>query len=242
MRPGPPIPEAASCGGGAGRDAALHFLQRPSRDPAPERWPQGLGWGLHPNFIGAGPAAAPVNGEPSGGAQPQEDRAANEVCVSAPFLILRIGKYVLDPFQSSPHLSQALTAQEVGPMLGRQTDGRRQGGTMTETQMEKAKRQYEQAKARLHATKAREMKQQRKRDTRRKVILGGALIELSERDQPARSMMRRLIGNLFREQDRKMFDPSEALPTNDESENRNDHSSRAENNQADRAAGVSRHG
>ena len=103
-------------------------------------------------------------------------------------------------------------------MLGRQTDGRRHGGTMTETQMEKAKRQYEQAKARLHTTKARETKRQRKRDTRRKVILGGALIELSERDQPARSMMRRLIGNLSREQDRKMFDPHEALSTNDESE------------------------
>ena len=92
---------------------------------------------------------------------------------------------------------------------------------MTETQMEKAKRQYKQAKARLHATKARETKRQRKRDTRRKVILGGALIELSERDQPARSMMCRLIGNLSREQDRKMFDPHEALPTNDESKSPN---------------------
>ena len=78
--------------------------------------------------------------------------------------------------------------------------------------MYKRQRQYEQAKARLYATKARETKQQRKRDTRRKVILGGALIELADRDQPARSMMRRLIGNLSREQDRKMFDPSEALP------------------------------
>ena len=113
---------------------------------------------------------------------------------------------------------------------------------MTETQMEKAKRQYEQAKARLYATKARETKLQRKRDTRRKVILGGALIELANRDQPARSMMRRLIGNLSREQDRKMFDPSEALSTDDESEHCNDPSSRAENNQADRTTGVSRHG
>ena len=103
-------------------------------------------------------------------------------------------------------------------MLGRQTDGRRHGGTMTETQMEKAKRQYEQAKARLHATKARETKRQRKRDTRRKVILGGALIELSERNQPARSMMRQLIDGLSREQDRKMFDPHEDLPAIDESE------------------------
>ena len=113
---------------------------------------------------------------------------------------------------------------------------------MTETQIEKAKRQYEQAKARLYATKARETKLQRKRDTRRKVILGGALIELSDRDQPARSMMRRLIGGLSREQDRKMFDPSETLPPNNESEFSNDPSSRAKNNQADRAAGVCRHG
>ena len=83
--------------------------------------------------------------------------------------------------------------------------------------MEKAKRQYEQAKARLHATKARETKQQRKRDTRRKVILGGALIELADRDQPARSMMRRLIGNLSREQDRKMFDLDSDAPPDEAS-------------------------
>ena len=86
------------------------------------------------------------------------------------------------------------------------------GDTMTETQMEKAKRQYEQAKARLVATKARETKLARKRDTRRKVILGGALIELSDRDEPARSVMRRLIGNLSREQDRKMFDLDSDAP------------------------------
>ena len=113
---------------------------------------------------------------------------------------------------------------------------------MTETQMEKAKRQYEQAKARLHATKARETKRQRKRDTRRKVILGGALIELADRDLSARSMMRRLISGLSRDQDQKMFDPSEALSKYDESEISNDPSSRAENNQAQRTAGVSRNG
>ena len=127
-------------------------------------------------------------------------------------------------------------------MLGRQTDGRRHGGTMTETQMEKAKRQYEQAKARLHATKARETKRQRKRDTRRKVILGGALIELSERDQPARTMMRRLIGNLSREQDRKMFDPNEALPTTDESEYPDERIQTPSNGQSHESEKGTRHG
>ena len=113
---------------------------------------------------------------------------------------------------------------------------------MTETQMEKAKRQYEQAKARLHATKARETKQQRKRDTRRKVILGGALIELADRDHAARSMMRRLIGNLSREQDRKMFDPRDALPANDESENRNERTETSSNGQSHETEGGAQHG
>ena len=113
---------------------------------------------------------------------------------------------------------------------------------MTETQMEKAKRQYEQAKARLSATKARETKQQRKRDTRRKVILGGALIELADRDQPARSMMRRLIGNLSRKQDRKMFDPREGLPANDESENRNERTEASSNGQPHETEGGAQHG
>ena len=113
---------------------------------------------------------------------------------------------------------------------------------MTETQMEKAKRQYEQAKARLHATKARETKQQRKRDTRRKVILGGALIELADRDQPARSMMRRLIGNLSREQDRKMFAQHEAVPKIDESENRNARTETSSDGQTHEATGGAQHG
>ena len=108
--------------------------------------------------------------------------------------------------------------------------------------MEKAKRQYEQAKARLHATKARETKRQRKRDTRRKVILGGALIELSERDQPARSMMRRLIGNLSREQDRKMFDPHEALLKNDESEKTNARTETSSNGQPHESEKGAQHG
>lgn len=86
------------------------------------------------------------------------------------------------------------------------------------------------------------MKRQRKRDTRRKVILGGALIELTERDQSARSMMRRLIGGLSREQDRKMFDPSEALASNDESENHNERTKTSSNGQPHESKEDARHG
>jgi hypothetical protein len=43
-------------------------------------------------------------------------------------------------------------------------------------------------------------------DTRRKIILGGALVDLAERDSNAAVMIERLIRNLPREQDRKAFE------------------------------------
>ncbi|MGB3554781.1 MAG: mobilization protein [Jannaschia sp.] len=77
---------------------------------------------------------------------------------------------------------------------------------MAETELERAEKRYEQAKARLQALRNRETTRQRKMDTRRKVILGGALMDLAERDTNAASMMDRLVRNLPRDQDRKAFD------------------------------------
>ena len=76
---------------------------------------------------------------------------------------------------------------------------------MAETELEKAEKRYAQAKARLQAIRNRETTRQRKMDTRRKVILGGALLDLAERDTGAAAMLDRLIRNLAREQDRKAF-------------------------------------
>ncbi|MAC80593.1 MAG: mobilization protein [Rhodobacteraceae bacterium] len=76
---------------------------------------------------------------------------------------------------------------------------------MAETELERAEKRYAQAKARLQALKNREATRQRKLDTRRKVILGGALMDLAERDSNAAAMLYRLIRNLSREQDRKAF-------------------------------------
>ncbi len=76
---------------------------------------------------------------------------------------------------------------------------------MAETELERAEKRYAQAKARLQALKNREATRQRKLDTRRKVILGGALMDLAERDTSAAAMLDRLIRNLSREQDRKAF-------------------------------------
>ena len=76
---------------------------------------------------------------------------------------------------------------------------------MAETGLEKAEKRYAQAKARLQAIRNREATRQRKLDTRRKVILGGALLDLAERDSTAATMLDRLIRNLPREQDRRAF-------------------------------------
>ena len=76
---------------------------------------------------------------------------------------------------------------------------------MAETELDRAQKRYEQAKARLQALKNREAAKERKLDTRRKVILGGALIDLAARDSNASAMLERLIRNLPREQDRVTF-------------------------------------
>ena len=86
---------------------------------------------------------------------------------------------------------------------------------MTETELERAEKRYAQAKARLLALKNRAATQARKLDTRRKVILGGALVDLASRDDGAAKMLDRLVRNLPRDQDRKAFvgwSPGDALP------------------------------
>jgi len=89
---------------------------------------------------------------------------------------------------------------------------------LAETELERAEKRYAQAKARLQGLRNREATRKRKLDTRRKVILGGALMDLAERDSNAAAMLDRLIRNLSREQDRKAFaewvTPSSA-PTDD---------------------------
>ncbi|MBP1807599.1 mobilization protein [Rubellimicrobium aerolatum] len=76
---------------------------------------------------------------------------------------------------------------------------------MAETELERAEKRYAQAKARLLALKNRAATAARKMDTRRKVILGGALVDLAARDATAAAMLDRLVRNLPREQDRKAF-------------------------------------
>ena len=51
---------------------------------------------------------------------------------------------------------------------------------MAETELERAEKKFAQAKARLQGLRNREATRLRKMDTRRKVILGGALMDLAD--------------------------------------------------------------
>lgn len=77
---------------------------------------------------------------------------------------------------------------------------------MAETSLEKLERQYEQAKARLQAARARKATKDRKLEARRKIILGGALIERAGRDTEAARLMKALVTGLSRAQDRKALE------------------------------------
>lgn len=77
---------------------------------------------------------------------------------------------------------------------------------MAETELERAEKRYAQAKARLQALRNRAATQARKLDTRRKVILGGALVDLAGRDASAAALLDRLVRNLPRQQDRRAFE------------------------------------
>ena len=79
-------------------------------------------------------------------------------------------------------------------------------GSVAETSLQKLERQYEQAKARLQAARARKAVRERKLQPRRKIILGGALIERATRDRDAARLLAALVDGLTREQDRKAFE------------------------------------
>jgi len=81
---------------------------------------------------------------------------------------------------------------------------------MPETALEKAQKNFEQARNRLNAIKARESTEERKRDTRRKVIAGGALLDLAARDEAAAAMLTRIVASLTRQQDRALFSSIDA--------------------------------
>lgn len=72
--------------------------------------------------------------------------------------------------------------------------------------IEQARRKAEQAKARLLALEARASQEARKQDTRRKIILGGLLIDAASKDEHFKHVLSTLLLRVERDHDRKAFE------------------------------------
>ena len=72
--------------------------------------------------------------------------------------------------------------------------------------IEKARLKASQAKARLQALEARLSDSDRKLDTRRKIILGGLLIDAASKDERYAKVVSALMQRIDRDNDRKAFD------------------------------------
>ena len=76
----------------------------------------------------------------------------------------------------------------------------------TPQQIANAKLAVQQAKARLQAIESRQSEAERKLDTRRKIILGGLLLDAAGKDERYAKVVTALMGRIERDNDRKAFD------------------------------------
>jgi len=76
----------------------------------------------------------------------------------------------------------------------------------TPERIAKARLQADQAKARLQALEARLSQDERKRDTRRKIILGGLLLDAATKDDRYAKVVAALMARIERDNDRKAFE------------------------------------
>ena len=76
----------------------------------------------------------------------------------------------------------------------------------TSERIEKARLAVQQAKARLQAIENRQTEAERKLDTRRKIILGGLLLDAAAKDERYAKVVAALMGRIDRDNDRKAFD------------------------------------
>lgn len=72
--------------------------------------------------------------------------------------------------------------------------------------IEKARLKVQQAKARLQALEARASSLNRKADARRKIILGGLLLDAAMKDSEWENHLNELMRRISRDQDKKAFE------------------------------------
>lgn len=80
----------------------------------------------------------------------------------------------------------------------------------TPAQVEKARLAVKQAKARLQAIENRQGEVERKLDTRRKIIMGGLLLDAAGKDDRYAKVVSALLARIERDNDRRAFEGWEA--------------------------------
>lgn len=73
------------------------------------------------------------------------------------------------------------------------------------SQLERAQKQFEEAKAKLQKAKARETEKRRKKETRAKILLGGWMLAQAKKDPAAAQRLKNIIAQ-FDDRDRACFD------------------------------------
>lgn len=77
---------------------------------------------------------------------------------------------------------------------------------MTKTQLQRLKEQREKLNARIQAAEAREKSSERKRDARRKILVGAYYLEQAEKNNTMDDIKKLMDGFLKRDSDRYLFD------------------------------------
>lgn len=78
--------------------------------------------------------------------------------------------------------------------------------TPTPDAIDKARLRVQQAKARLQALEARASSLNRRQDARRKIILGGLLLDAAMKDPAWETRLNELMSRISRDQDKKAFE------------------------------------
>ena len=76
----------------------------------------------------------------------------------------------------------------------------------TPESIDKARRKVDQAKAQLQALEARASALNRKADARRKIILGGLLLDAAMKDAEWEARLNELMQRISRDQDRRAYE------------------------------------
>jgi uncharacterized protein (DUF1919 family) len=87
---------------------------------------------------------------------------------------------------------------------------------MNSNYLERLKQQRDQINTRIQAAEAREKSAERKRDARRKILIGAYYLDMAQKEGQYEQLVQRMDEFLTRNSDRKLFDLPELTETDEQ--------------------------